>query len=66
MNPYRKGIIIAVLLAVMTIAEYIFAVEVSSAEVRFAGLTITALLKTVLILWYFMHIKRLWAAEGAH
>lgn len=59
MNPYRKGIIIAVLLAVMTIAEYIFAVEVHDELARFLGLTVTAGVKVYLIAQFFMHFSNM-------
>ncbi len=59
MNPYKKGIIVAVLLAVMTIAEYIFAVEVHDELIRFLGLTATAVVKVYLIAEFFMHFSNM-------
>lgn len=66
MNSYQRGIVVAVILAVLTIVEYVFAVEVDSTSVRFIGLSITALLKSWLIIQYFMHISRAWKQGGAH
>jgi cytochrome c oxidase subunit 4 len=65
-KPMQTGLIVAVILAVLTIVEYIFAVEVSEDTVRFLGLTIAALGKAALIVYYFMHIYRIWRAEEAH
>lgn len=66
MNSYQRGIVVAVILAVLTVLEYIFAVEVDNTSVRFLGLAITALLKSWLIIQYFMHIARAWKKQGAH
>ncbi|MCA9832057.1 MAG: hypothetical protein R3B97_13810 [Dehalococcoidia bacterium] len=59
MNPYKRGMLVAVLLAVMTIAEYIFAVEVHESTVRFLGLTATAGVKVYLIAQFFMHFSNI-------
>jgi heme/copper-type cytochrome/quinol oxidase subunit 4 len=63
---YKTGLLVAVLLAVLTILEYIFAGEVNEATPRFIGLAATAVLKAGLIMYYFMHIYRLWRGEEAH
>lgn len=62
----QKGLIVAVILAVLTIAEYLFATSVTQTETQFIGLAITAIAKAALICYYFMHIYRLWRAEEAH
>ena len=59
MNPYKRGMLVAVLLAAMTIAEYIFAVEVHEHTVRFLGLTATAGVKVYLIAQFFMHFSNM-------
>lgn len=64
MDIYRQGLIVAVLLAVMTILEYLFAGEVADATVRFSGLAVTALAKAGLIGYYFMHVYQLWKSEA--
>ena len=64
MGAFQKGYLVAVILAIMTILEYLFAVGVSSTEVRFAGLAITALAKVYFIAYYFMHIYRCWREEA--
>ncbi len=62
----QLGIIIAVILAVLTVVEYIFAVNVSDVNVRFFGLTVAALAKAALIVWYFMHFGRVFRPGEAH
>jgi cytochrome c oxidase subunit IV len=59
----KQGLTVAVILAVLTVLEYIFAVEVSNDHVRFAGLAVTTLLKTWAIVTYFMHFTRMWKGE---
>lgn len=66
MGIYKTGLLVAVLLAVLTVLEYIFAGGVSNETQRFAGLAVTAVLKAGLIMYYFMHIYRLWRGEEAH
>ena len=58
MEAFRKGWFVAVVLAVLTIVEYIFAINVDAKELRFAALSSAALVKAVLIIIYFMHISR--------
>lgn len=62
----QLGMIIAVILAVLTIVEYIYAVNVDDVQVRFFGLTAAALAKAALIVWYFMHFRRVFHLEEAH
>jgi heme/copper-type cytochrome/quinol oxidase subunit 4 len=63
---FQKGYVVAVLLAVVTIAEYVFATGIGNDQARFIGLAAAALVKAGLIVYYFMHVYRLWRAEGAH
>lgn len=62
----QKGLVVAVILAVLTIAEYIFAVQIGDDTVRFAGLTVAAGSKAALIVYYFMHVYRVWRPGEAH
>lgn len=62
----QTGLIVAAILAVLTIVEYVFAVEVSDDLVRFIGLAVAAGGKAALIVYYFMHISRIWRVEEAH
>lgn len=60
----RTGINIAIILAVLTVLEYIFAVNVEDDVIRFVGLAITAIGKVILIGWYFMHFGRMFSQES--
>lgn len=62
MGHYRTGIIIALVLAVITGIEFWWALQNSG--VTF--LMLIAAIKAVLVIWFFMHVKRLWSAEGGH
>ncbi len=66
MSIYRLGFIVAILLAVLTIVEFIFAGEVDNATWRFIGLAAASFGKVALIVYYFMHIYQLWRGEEAH
>ncbi|MCC7365412.1 MAG: cytochrome C oxidase subunit IV family protein [Dehalococcoidia bacterium] len=59
----RVGINVAIILAVLTVLEYIFAVSVEDDLIRFLGLTVTAIGKVILICWYFMHFGRMFKQE---
>ena len=56
---YREGIIVAIVLAVVTVIEYYVALNLNS----FAIMMILALLKAILVVNYFMHIRSLWSEE---
>lgn len=64
MEMFKIGWIVAVVLAVMTILEFIFAAQVSDETLRFAGLLATALAKAGFIMYFFMHVYRLWREEA--
>jgi cytochrome c oxidase subunit IV len=66
MEILHKGLVVALVLGVLTIVEYIFAVNIANDQVRFAGLVVAALLKAGLIMNYFMHLPRVWRGEEAH
>jgi len=66
MGAFQKGYVVAVVLAIVTVAEYFFATGLSSDDARFAGLAAAAVVKAWLIVQYFMHIARVWRAEEAH
>lgn len=65
-NAIRQGMIVSLILALLTILEYVFAVNVDDDTVRFLGLAASAVAKAALIVYYFMHIYRVWRTEGAH
>lgn len=57
------GLIVILVLAALTGIEYAVAVEV---EKNLIPLILMAQVKAALILWYFMHIRRVRASEGEH
>jgi heme/copper-type cytochrome/quinol oxidase subunit 4 len=57
------GLIVIVVLAVLTGAEYAVAVEMDN---NLIPLVLMGLVKAALIIWYFMHIKRIAVAEEEH
>lgn len=63
-SPYLVGGIVALVLAALTVLEYYVGVAYPSATVLF----LMALLKAVLVLYFFMHVYRLWRPddEGSH
>lgn len=58
----KQGILIFLGLAVLTAIEYVVAITHLPAII----LWVLALGKAGLVLWYFMHIKRLFRDEGDH
>jgi heme/copper-type cytochrome/quinol oxidase subunit 4 len=62
MNPLRRGVIIFIILGVLTAIEYFLGVYESPSIL----LWIIALLKAGLVLWYFMHLPRVFNPEGDH
>jgi caa(3)-type oxidase subunit IV len=59
---YRQSVMIALFLAVLTVAEYFVAVEFNSLVI----LMLIALFKAVLVVNYYMHVQRLWKTEEEH
>lgn len=53
----RTGWLVFLGLAVLTVIEYIIAVELDNNLPIIMGI---AVIKAALIIWYFMHIARLW------
>lgn len=60
----KVGLRVAAILAVLTILEFIFAVTVPNDLVRFLGLSASAIAKAALIMWFFMHLPRVWRTEA--
>lgn len=58
---YREGIIVAITLAFLTIVEYYAAITPPFDS--FAILMILALLKAILVVNYFMHIRSVWSED---
>ena len=60
MDALRRGVLVFVGLAILTVIEYYLGVH----EAPAIFLWIAALLKAGLVLVYFMHIGRLFGSEG--
>ncbi len=58
---YREGIIVVVILAILTLVEYFAAITPPFGS--FAILMILALLKAILVVNFFMHIRSLWSED---
>ncbi len=61
-RAYLRSFIVAIVLAVLTAIEYIVAIELHSTVL----LLLLATFKGVAVLWYYMHVSRLWSQEGEH
>lgn len=61
-GDYLKNLYVAIGLAVLTILELIVAITFNS----FVFLMLIATVKAVLVLYYFMHVSRLWSTEEGH
>jgi len=59
---YRTGYVVAIILAVITVFEFIIAHYTSS----FAIMMVLGVVKAYLVVNYFMHIKSLWSEEESH
>ncbi|MEI7926704.1 MAG: cytochrome C oxidase subunit IV family protein [Chloroflexota bacterium] len=62
----RTGFTVFVILAILTIAEYIVAVGLDSKVALVVMLSVAAIAKCWAIVVYFMHVSRLWRGEEAH
>lgn len=60
MSELRRGVYVFIALAVLTAIEYILGTN----EVPSIFLWMIAILKSALVLVYFMHISRVFGAEG--
>jgi heme/copper-type cytochrome/quinol oxidase subunit 4 len=61
-DEYRITAIVAIALTILTIVEFFIAGYTSSAAILF----LLGLIKAALVVYYFMHVARLWSAEGGH
>lgn len=62
LNALTRGIVVFAILAVLTGVEYILGINEAPAIL----LWIMAALKGGLVLWYFMHLPRVFQSEGGH
>jgi hypothetical protein len=61
-SELSRGVMVFIALAVLTVLEYFLAVN----QVTSVLLWIIALLKAGLVMYFFMHIFRLFRSEGGH
>ena len=61
-NGYGIVIVIGVVLAILTVVEYFMGLY----HVGSTLLMLMAALKAILVIYFFMHVSRLWTAEGDH
>jgi heme/copper-type cytochrome/quinol oxidase subunit 4 len=62
MNALKRGVIVFIILGVLTAIEYFMGVYESPSVL----LWIVALVKAGLVLWYFMHLPRVFNPGGDH
>ena len=57
---YRRNVYVFIVLALLTLGEFFIAINLENPAVP---LMIVALIKAGLIIYYFMHVYRLWREE---
>jgi caa(3)-type oxidase subunit IV len=57
----RTGAVVFLALAVLTVIEYLIAIEV---QLNMPALVVIAIAKAAAIVYYFMHVVRAWRAHG--
>ncbi|MFN3335140.1 MAG: hypothetical protein ACK47M_21785 [Caldilinea sp.] len=61
-DGYGFVVLIGIILAILTIIEYFMGLYHVGATL----LMLMAALKAILVIYFFMHVSRLWTAEGEH
>lgn len=61
-DGYAFVILIGIVLAILTIVEYFMGLYHVGATL----LMLVAALKAILVIYFFMHVSRVWSAEGEH
>lgn len=61
-SGYGIVIVIGLVLAALTAVELIMAIN----HIGAALLMLVAALKAILVIYFFMHVSRVWTAEGEH
>ncbi|MDO9445370.1 MAG: cytochrome C oxidase subunit IV family protein [Dehalococcoidia bacterium] len=62
----RRGLMVFIALAVLTVIEYFVAVSLTSTPLLVTLLAVAAGAKCWAITVYFMHVTRLWRGEEVH
>lgn len=63
LSPLTRGVVVFAILAALTAIEFFLA---SLGAPATAFLVLIALAKAGLVLWYFMHLPRVFKSEGGH
>lgn len=58
----RRGVVVMVVLAVLTLVEYLLAVMLN----LWVALAVIALVKAAIVINYYMHLPRVFHEEGGH
>jgi uncharacterized protein YacL len=61
-SPYVIGLIVGIVLAVLTGIEYFVGTHYPSA----VFLMLISVLKAILVIYFFMHVYRLWRTQEEH
>lgn len=61
-SGYGFVIVIGLILAALTVVELMMALN----HIGAALLMLVAALKAILVIYFFMHVSRVWAPEGEH
>ncbi len=61
-NELTRGVVVFIILAVLTAIEF----GLARLEAATLFLVLIALTKAGLVLWYFMHLARVFKSEGGH
>jgi hypothetical protein len=59
---FRMSLTVGIVLAILTVIEYYIGIHYPSVVFLF----LLALLKGMAVVYYFMHITRVWSSEGGH
>lgn len=61
-DDLKRGVVVFLILAVLTALEYVMGVS----QVPYILMWLIALVKGGLVLWFFMHVFRVFGSEGGH
>lgn len=66
MQIFRTGLVVALILGILTVVEWVAASAINGDTARVVVLGVGTILEAWLIAWYYMHVHRLWRSEEAH
>ena len=65
-SAQARGFVAMVILAVLTIVEFIVAIDIDSTTLVVVLLSVMGVAKAVIIVRTFMHVSKLWRGEEEH